>query len=254
MLPSHRPPTIISSANTTMTASTRSRIVSLKVLTAMATSLLHAVTTCMKKSSSVGRLASASATVPVPDDAPSRMMAMCEHSSCDVAEDVRVEQHRLAALVQALDDALHLDAADRVEPRHRLVEQHQLRVVDERLGDADALQHALGVLAQVRVRRRLEADVAEKLLDALAPHVARRGRTGARRSRGTRARRGSRRSTGSRAGSRPAPSPSTPSSTRCRRSAASGPSATLTVVVLPAPFGPEQTEDLASADDRGRRP
>ena len=36
MLPSHRPPTIMSRANTTMTASTRSRIVSRKVFTAMA--------------------------------------------------------------------------------------------------------------------------------------------------------------------------------------------------------------------------
>ena len=38
MLPSHSPAAIISRANTTMTASTRSRMVSLNVLTAMATS------------------------------------------------------------------------------------------------------------------------------------------------------------------------------------------------------------------------
>ena len=37
MLPSHRPATIMMSANTMMTASTRSRIVSLNVLIAMAT-------------------------------------------------------------------------------------------------------------------------------------------------------------------------------------------------------------------------
>ena len=37
MLPSQRPPTIISRAKTTMTARMRSRIVSLKVFTAMAT-------------------------------------------------------------------------------------------------------------------------------------------------------------------------------------------------------------------------
>ncbi len=40
MLPSQRPPTIMISANTTMTASTRSRIVSLNVFTAMATTCL----------------------------------------------------------------------------------------------------------------------------------------------------------------------------------------------------------------------
>ena len=38
MLPSQRPPAIITRANTTITASTRSRIVSLNVLDAMATS------------------------------------------------------------------------------------------------------------------------------------------------------------------------------------------------------------------------
>jgi hypothetical protein len=38
MLPSHKPPAIISRANTTMTARMRSRIVSLKVLMAMAVS------------------------------------------------------------------------------------------------------------------------------------------------------------------------------------------------------------------------
>ena len=48
----------------------------------------------------------------------------------DVAKDVRVEEHGLAALVQSLDDALHLDPADRVEPGHGLVQQDEFRVVD----------------------------------------------------------------------------------------------------------------------------
>ncbi len=84
-----------------------------------------------------------------------------------VAEDVRVEHHRLAALVEPLDDELHVDAAYGVEARHGLVEQHEFGIVDKRLGDADALQHALGVLAQVHPRRVLQAHVAQKLLDTL---------------------------------------------------------------------------------------
>ena len=39
---------------------------------------------------------------------------------------------------------------------------NQLRIVHQRLGDADALQHALGVLAQVRVGRGHEAYVVQK--------------------------------------------------------------------------------------------
>ena len=131
--------------------------------------LVHAVTTCMKKSSSVGASASASSTVPGPGDATLAHDGDARAELVHVAEDVRVEEHRLAALVQVLDDALDLDAADRVEPGHRLVEQHELGVVDERLGDADALQHALGVLAQVRVGGALQTDVPEQGLDALAP-------------------------------------------------------------------------------------
>ena len=224
-------------ANTTMTASTRSRIVSLKVLTAMAHDLVHAVTTRMKKSSSVAAPSSASGDRPLPDDPSLAHDRDARAQLVHVAEDVRVEEHRLAALVQALDDALDLDAADGVEPGHRLVEQHELRVVDERLGDADPLQHAFGVLAEMRVGRGEQADVAQQLLDAASRSCPRRGRTDGRRSRGTRGPRGSRRSTGSRAGSRRATSPGTPSSTmpelgRIR------PKATLTVVVLPAPLGP----------------
>ena len=47
-------------------------------------------------------------------------------------------------------------AAQRVEPRHRLVEEDDLGVVDQRLRDADALHHALRVLPQsaCAVRRR----------------------------------------------------------------------------------------------------
>ena len=202
--------------------------------------LVHAVTTFMKKSSSEGASSRASATVPCQTTRPSRMMAMREHSSCTSLRMCELNMHRLAALVQALDDALHLDAADRVEARHRLVEEHELGIVDQRLGDADALQHALGVLAQVHVGGGLAGrHRRSSSLDALVARVRVERRTAARRSRGTRARRGSRRSTGSRADSRRGASPPTPR----RTVPAVGlmrPKATLTVVVLPAPLGPSR--------------
>ena len=151
MLPSQRPPTIIDQREHDDDGKHAVADRLLEGVDGDGHDLVHAVTTCMKKSSSVAAPASASATLPLPDDATLAHDGDARAELVHVAQDVRVEEHRLAALVQALDDALDLDAADRVEPGHRLVEQHELRVVDERLGDADALQHALGVLAQVRV-------------------------------------------------------------------------------------------------------
>ena len=79
-----------------------------------------------------------------------------------VAQDVRAEEHR-APLVPQLEDQLpHLAPAERIESRHRLVEEHDLRVVDERLRDADALHHALRELPQLEAPLRADADFVEQ--------------------------------------------------------------------------------------------
>ena len=44
-----------------------------------------------------------------------------------------------------------------IEPRHRLVEHHELGIVHQRLRDAEALQHALRIFAQRAGRRRARA-------------------------------------------------------------------------------------------------
>ena len=44
----------------------------------------------------------------------------------------------------------------------------ELRLVDERLGDADALQHALGELAQLQAALAPDTDLVEQLLDTRA--------------------------------------------------------------------------------------
>ena len=67
----------------------------------------------------------------------------------------------------------HLVAAERVEAVGRLVEQHQLRVVDEGLGQLDALPHAGGVAADRPVALLVEPDVAQDLGGALAGRRAR---------------------------------------------------------------------------------
>ena len=63
--------------------------------------------------------------------------------------------------MELLNDLPDLDPADGIEPGHGLVEQHQPRLVDERLSDADALQHAFGVLAQLNAGGALQPHVGQ---------------------------------------------------------------------------------------------
>ena len=108
----------------------------------------------------LGALSMASATapcqitLPLAHDGDARTQLMRRRSRmCELKSTV------LPRSCRSLDDALDLDAAHRVEPGHGLVEEHEFRVVDQRLRDTDALQHALGVLAQTGRSRLLEADV-----------------------------------------------------------------------------------------------
>ena len=55
------------------------------------------------------------------------------------------------------DDLGHRRDADRVEARERLVEHEQLRVVDERGGELDALLVAVRQLLELRLRAIAEA-------------------------------------------------------------------------------------------------
>ena len=70
------------------------------------------------------------------------------------AQQVRVEEHRRPALAQFVDHVAHQAPSNRVEPRGGLVQKDQAGLVEQRLGQADALQHALGKRAQLLVRRK----------------------------------------------------------------------------------------------------
>ena len=59
--------------------------------------------------------------------------------------------------------------ADRVEAGGRLVEQDQLGVVDQGLGQADPALHALGVFAELAVLGRGQADHVDQPADPLVP-------------------------------------------------------------------------------------
>ena len=64
------------------------------------------------------------------------------------------------------DDVAHVPPADRIESRHRLVEEHHLGIVQQRLREADALEHPLRILPQLEPALRPEADVVEYPRDA----------------------------------------------------------------------------------------
>ena len=74
---------------------------------------------------------------------------MRSQMSCMSASRWPGEDDRLALLAQVANQLLDLGRADRVEPRGRLVEQDQLGVVDQRLGQPDAPLHTLRILAKL---------------------------------------------------------------------------------------------------------
>lgn len=85
-----------------------------------------------------------------------------------LAEEVGGDQDGDAEVgVDAADQAEHLVAPDRVEAVGRLVEEDQLGVVDESLGQLDALLHARGVAADGAVALLVEPDVAQGVGGAL---------------------------------------------------------------------------------------
>ena len=83
------------------------------------------------------------------------------------------QNHRLAATSERHNQVLHLAAANRVQARRRLVENDQVRIVDECLRQADAALHALGKFADGAGAGLAEADHFEKLLGALVSFRAR---------------------------------------------------------------------------------
>ena len=66
-----------------------------------------------------------------------------------IGEDVRAEKHRAAAIAQLQDEVAHLPAAQRIQPGHRLIEEDHVRIVEDGLRDAHALEHPLGEFPQL---------------------------------------------------------------------------------------------------------
>ena len=77
------------------------------------------------------------------------------------------QDHRLAAPRQRDNQILHLAAADGVEPGSRLVQDNQVRVVDQGLGQTNAALHAFGEFAHGPHSGLAQAHHFEQLLRAL---------------------------------------------------------------------------------------
>jgi hypothetical protein len=88
---------------------------------------------------------------------------------------VRAEEHRAAFVAQAENQVPDVATANGIEPRHRLVENDQLGIVDERLRDADALHHALRVMPEQPAAVGADPDLVEEPVrprSALRPTIA----------------------------------------------------------------------------------
>ena len=84
----------------------------------------------------------------------------------------RREEHGALAS-QLLDDAPHLDDLRRVEPDGRLVQDQDLRLVEQRLRQPEALAQSLGQVADEAVGTIDQVDLLEHLVDAVVQVRAR---------------------------------------------------------------------------------
>ncbi len=85
-----------------------------------------------------------------------------------VVEQVGGHQHRDPERPEAGDEGQHLLAPERVEPGRRFVEQHELGIADERLGQLRALAHAGREAADRAEAGLVEADQVEDVRRPLA--------------------------------------------------------------------------------------
>ena len=103
---------------------------------------------------------------PDPDEAARREDPDPVADGLDLAQEVAGEHDREAALGdEPAEQVEDLDDADRVDRRGRLVEDQEVRRLDQGIGDAESLAHAAGVGADPVVRTVGESDLGEDLVD-----------------------------------------------------------------------------------------
>ena len=85
-----------------------------------------------------------------------------------VGKNVRREKNGAPLFLQLQDDVAHFTPSHGVEAGHRLVENHHLRIVQDRLRDSHALQHPFRKFSQLHVARRSQTHALEIFPHALA--------------------------------------------------------------------------------------
>ncbi len=103
---------------------------------------------------------------PLPDQPPGGEDPDPVAHRLDLVEQVARQQDRHPALVhEPAEQVEDLDDADRVDRGGRLVEDEHVRILDERVGDAEALEHAPRVRVHAVVGAVGQADLLEHLID-----------------------------------------------------------------------------------------
>ena len=108
---------------------------------------------------------SISERLPLRSSRPRSMIPTLVHSSRELGEDVAADQDRLAHPAQLAQDLAHLDPRARIQARGRLVQDEQLRVVDQRVRQAQPLAHPARERLDVRVALVDEAHDLQQLPD-----------------------------------------------------------------------------------------
>src|SRR5215469_499860 len=99
--------------------------------------------------------------------------------SLGIRQYVSREKDGLALSVQRMDEISHFASANGIESRHRLVKKHNLRFVQHRLRDSDALQHALRKLPQLGSSLFGQPDSLQELRDSQSAICQRHARENA---------------------------------------------------------------------------
>ncbi len=90
-----------------------------------------------------------------------------------VGQQVAAHQHGFALVAEVHDHVLHLPRADRVQTGGGFVQEDQLGVVDQRLGEPDTADHSLGVFLQLPPLGPIQPDHLNQLARSLTANRAR---------------------------------------------------------------------------------
>ena len=82
------------------------------------------------------------------------------------------QNHGFAAPRERDDQILYFAATNWIKPRRRFIENHQVGIIDERLGESDAALHPFRELADGARLRRFQADHFQQLFRAPPPFIA----------------------------------------------------------------------------------